>query len=144
MGAANTIEYRIVQYVPNVISNWSLSLAVVFTDASNPQDGVCAMSVAASWQAKIRDIDPDCDLNMIEALLSEIQTRLLSRSDRWDMIRQLDESFSNLVQVSDKHTLPSKWRPESVEEFASDLFGNDSSTSDEGSSIMSSASWVAI
>src|SRR5258707_343613 len=144
MGAANTIEYRIVRYVPDVTSNWSLPLAVVFTDATDPQGGVCAMEVAVSWQANVQHIDLDCDSEMIEALLSEIQARLLSRSERWDMIRQLEDSFSNLVQVSDKHKLPTEWRLESLEEFAYELLGNPFSTSDKVSSMLAPASLVAI
>ena len=131
MGMTSSIEYRIVWYVPDVMSNNCLSLAVIFTDSCDPQDGVCAMNVAESWQAEVRHIDPHCDLKMIEALLSEIHARLLSRSERSDMIRQLEDSFSNLVQVSDRHKLPSEWRLDSLEEFAHELLGNSLSTSDE-------------
>jgi hypothetical protein len=126
--ATNRIEYRTVRYVPNVISNESLSLAVIFTDACDLQGGVCTMIVAALWPTKVQQIDPDCDLKMIEALLSEIQERLLSTSERVDMIRQLDDSFSNLLQVSDKQRLPAAWCLDSIEEFAHELMGNASAT----------------
>jgi hypothetical protein len=141
--AANSIEYRIVRYVPNVTNNRGISLAVIFTDACDLQGGACTMIVAPLWQTKLRQIDPDCDLKMIEALLSEIQGRLLSRSDRSDMICQLDDSFSNLLQVSDKQRLPAAWGLDSIAEFTHELMGNPSTTPGNTSSKAVSTSLVA-
>jgi len=49
-------------------------------------------------------------MEMLGSLLTEIRERLLSKEQRSDMIRQLEDSFSNVVQVSQRRNV----RPPSV------------------------------
>jgi hypothetical protein len=119
-GTAN-IEYFILRYVPNAISDMSVSLAIIFIDPHDLQNGICAMRVADFWHREVQRIDQDCDLPVIEALLTEIRDRLFSKSDRFDMIRQLEDSFSNLVQVSDRGRCSPAFSLESVDDVACGL-----------------------
>jgi Protein of unknown function (DUF3037) len=94
MTGSTNIEYCLVQYVPNVVRDERISIAAIFIDSSDLQNGFCTVSFAQDWQNKVHLFDPDSDLEMLRALLAEIRGRLLSTSERSDMIRQLEDSFS--------------------------------------------------
>jgi hypothetical protein len=112
-------EYCLLYYVPNVLSDKSVSIAaIIFFNSSDPVNGVCTMICAPDWQTEVRALDPDTDLEMLEALLTEIRGRLLSPGHRFDMIRQLEDSFSNVVQVSQRRKYPTARDSETVGAFA--------------------------
>src|SRR5713226_7521525 len=112
-------EYCLLHYVPNVLSDKRVSIAaIIFFDSSDPVNGVCVMICAADWQTKVRTVDSDADLDMLEAQLTEIGDRLLSPNHRFDRIRQLEDSFSNVVQVSPRRRYPLARNPEAAGAFA--------------------------
>jgi len=131
---SSTIEYCLLRYVPNVVSNEGVSIAVIFIDASDLQNGTCAMSLAADWPNKVRLLDPDSDLAMLAALLGEIRDRLLSPTERVDMIHQLEDSFSNGIQVSERRKCMVPLEPKSIDTVALALLTKTSNKS-VGSSV---------
>jgi hypothetical protein len=122
-------EFCFLRYVPNVIGNVGVSIAAIVFDMSDPEAGICNMSIAPHWQSAVRRLDPDCDLEMLGALLTEIRDRLLSKDQRSNMIRKMEDSFSNVVQVSQRRKCPAGLRSEMVEEFARRLLEETSTTS---------------
>ena len=123
MTASCNVEYCILEYVSNVVSSAQIPIAVIFIDSTDMQNGICTMTFAADWQTNIRRLDPDSDLEMLVALLTEIRDRLLSSLDRSDMIRQMEDSFSNVIQVSQRQKCPVAPNLETVEAFARALLG---------------------
>jgi hypothetical protein len=109
------------RYLPDVCSDKSVLIAAIFIEHENAEIGACAMSFAADWQSKARLLDPDVDLEMVEALAGEIRERLLSPEQRCEMIRALENSFSNIIQVSERRRCPVTPKPESIEAFAHSL-----------------------
>ena|ERR1700680_4962146 len=101
MIASTNREYCLLNYVPNVLSDKSASIAMVIFPG-DPEKGVCAMIYTADWQTRVRVLDRDADLEALEALLSDIRDRLLSPSQCSSMIHQLEDSFSNIIQVSQR------------------------------------------
>jgi|SRR5579863_10115853 len=136
MIGSDSIEYFILRYVPNAISDMSVSLAIIFIDPHDLQNGICAMRVTEFWHREVQLIDPDCDVPVIEALLTEIRDRLLSKSERLDMIRQLDDSFSNLVQVSDRERCSLAFSLESVDDVSRELLSKVPTRSPHCSSML--------
>ncbi len=127
------VEYCFLHYVPNVGSDKRISIASILIDPTDLENGICTMSFAADWQTKVRSLDPDGDLEMLEALLVEIRDRLLSKSERSDVIRQLEDSFSNVVQISQRRKCPVVPISETVETFARELLGKTSKMSPKSS-----------
>ena len=121
MTTSTTVEYCFLHYVPNVAADKSISIAAIFIDPTNLDDGICTVCIAANWQTEVQLLDPDSDLEMLEALLKEIQDRLLSRSERYGVIRQLEDSFSNVVQISHRRKCPIAPCPEALDAFAREL-----------------------
>ena len=99
------VEYCLLSYVPNVLSCEGVSIAAIFIDSTDPEEETCTVSFAENWQTKVRLLDSDSDLEMLAALLTEIRDRLLSKHDRRDMLRQMEDSFSNVVQVSQRQEI---------------------------------------
>lgn len=129
MAKLSNIEYFVLQYVPNVANDKSIAIAAILIGSrADLKKGICAMSVAADWQTQVRLLDPDSDLEMLGALLTEIKDRLLSKAERSDMIRQLEDSFSNVIQVSPRRKCPIVPSPESIEVFARELLAKASTT----------------
>jgi hypothetical protein len=58
---------------------------------------------------------------MLDASLREIKARLLSKVERSEMIRQMEESFSNVVQVSKRKGCLVADKRDAVEAFARSL-----------------------
>ena len=122
MSAAKNVEYFILEYVPVAVCYQSISIAAVFLDCTDFEAGMCMMSIADDWRAKVRFLDPNADLEMVGALLTEIETRLSSKSDRFDCVRQLEDSFSNVVQISPRRKYRGGATPDVIKAFARQLW----------------------
>jgi len=121
MTKLRNVEYCLLRYVPNVIGDKGVSIAVIVIDSSNLEKGICAMSIATDWKTRVRLLDPDSDLEMLGAMLTEIRDRLASGRERFEMLHQLEDSFSNVVQVSRKRKPAVAPGPETIEDFARGL-----------------------
>jgi len=118
MTASTNVEYCLLHYVPNVLSDKSISIAAIFVSSGDLETGACSMVYAPDWHTRVRVLDPNADLEMLEALLSDIRDRLLSPSGRSNMIHQLEDTFSNVIQVSQKRECTLATSPFTMEGFA--------------------------
>ena len=122
MTSSSNIEFVFLLYVPNVLSGRSVAIAAIFVDFDDLEEGICTMSVAEDWQTQVRRLDPDSDVEMLEALLTDIKHRLSSKDERPNMVRQMEDSFSNVVQISPRQKCPVAPSPEIIEAFARGLW----------------------
>jgi hypothetical protein len=104
-----------------MLSDEGVSIAGIFIDPIDIENGICTMAFAADWQKRVRRLDPHADLKMLGALLAEIRRRLLSKDQRSDMIYQLEHSFSNVIQVSQRQKCAVGSIPETIDVFAQEL-----------------------
>jgi predicted DNA-binding ribbon-helix-helix protein len=128
MATSSKLEYFFLQYIPDIVSGESVSIAAVFIDPTDLDHGICRVSLAGNWQSKVRRLDPDADVEMLEAVLTEIRTRLLSSVQRSEMIRELEDSFSNALQISYRRKCPISSTPENIAAFAHEIFDKPSNT----------------
>lgn len=122
------VEYFFLCYVPDPVSHRSVSIAVILIDPCDLEKGVCTMSSPQDWKSRVWFLDPDSDLEMLEALMTEIRDRLRSSSERSEMIQQLEDSFSNVIQVSRRRKCPFAPTPETASAFARQLLQTTSKT----------------
>jgi DUF3037 family protein len=118
---AKGLEYFVLDYVPNPIRGERVCIAAVVFDSMDLVEGACVMALAGGWQERVRLFDPDADVEMLDASLREIKARLLSKVERSEMIRQMEESFSNVVQVSKRKGCLVADKRDAVEAFARSL-----------------------
>jgi hypothetical protein len=118
MAESSNLEYCLLHYVPNLLRDKSVSIAAIVFNSGDLENGICTMIYAADWQINVRLLEPNTDLEMLNAVLTEIRNRLLSPSQRSDMIRQMEDSFSNVIQVSQRRKYRFDARPEAIGDFA--------------------------
>lgn len=107
MTRATNREYCFLRYVPNVIDNKSISIAAIFIDSDDTKkEEICTVSFTDDWQTKVLLFDPNADLEMLEALLGEIQDRLSCEGKSSEIIRLMEDSFSNVLQLSQRRICP--------------------------------------
>jgi len=116
------VEYFFLRYVPNVLSDIGVNLAAIFVDSVNPENGICTMAFAPDWESRVCSLDPDADIGMLVSLLKEIRERLLVKSESSAMIHQMEDSFSNVIQISERRECPVDPSPQSIKAFADQLF----------------------
>jgi hypothetical protein len=132
------VEYCLLRYVPNVTGREGVSIAAILIDVSDPDKEVCAITFAPNWQERVRLFDPASDLEMMAAIVNEIRDRMLSPTDNGGMLHQLEDSFSNVIQISERRQCPVPLAHGSVGAFAQELLEK-TSTGFVGSSAMYSA-----
>jgi hypothetical protein len=128
MSEAKTIEYFSLTYMPNAASKTGVPIAAIFFDASDLETGFCGVRLASNWERKVRGIDLHVDIRMLRASLIEIRDRLLSGEQRQQMIGELENAFSNAIQVSPRAALPASFPRENIDRFAGQIL-NDTSQS---------------
>jgi len=121
MTAPSNVEYFFLHYLPNLIGDRSVSIAAVLLDSNDLDNGICTMFFAADWQRRVRLVDPNSDLKMLEAMLEEIRDRLRSPEQRVDMIEQMEGSFSNVIRVSERRRCSLEVSVANIEDYANTL-----------------------
>jgi hypothetical protein len=88
-------EFFLVRYVPDPVKNEFVNIGVLLREAGRPESA--QVRFTRDW-GRVRCVDPDADTAMLEALESEVRRRLTE--DAQPVMKVLEESFSNLLQVT--------------------------------------------
>jgi hypothetical protein len=112
MTASGDVEYIVLRYAPNILSDKYVAIAGILISPGGRRRMICD----PGWQSKVRIFDPDADVDMLAALLEEIRCRLLAPGECSEMLRQLEESFSNVLQVSARIRGPRSLFSESLQD----------------------------
>lgn len=92
-------EFFLVRYVPDTVKNEFVNIGVVLREAGRPE--TARVQFTRDW-SRVRCVDPEADTGMLEALESEVRERLTSGpAETASMMKALDESFSNLLQITE-------------------------------------------
>ena len=97
-------EFFLIRYVPDVVKGEFANIGVVLREATAPGGGGAASVVrfTRDW-ARVRCLDADADVGLLEALEGEIGNRLrsgVSARDPKAVMEVLEDSLSNSVQMS--------------------------------------------
>jgi hypothetical protein len=84
-----------VRYVPDPVKNEFVNIGVLLREAGRPESTIVRFT--KDW-SRVRCVDPDVDTAMLEALETEVRRRLLE--DGQPVLKALEDSFSNLLQVT--------------------------------------------
>lgn len=95
MSERQPCEFFLVRYVPDPVKNEFVNIGVLLREAGRPDSTVVRFT--KDW-SRVRCVDPDADTAMLEALESEVRRRLLE--DGQPVMKTLEDSFSNLLQIT--------------------------------------------
>lgn len=85
--------------MPDPVRNEFVNIGVLLRDAASPDQ--ITVNFTKDW-ARVRCIDPDVDVAMLESLESELRQRLVQQEvGTTPLMRLLEDSFSNGLQITD-------------------------------------------
>jgi hypothetical protein len=99
MADKRQLEFFLLRYVPNAIKNEFVNIGVVMVEGGAQSGGYADVRFTRDWR-RLLWLDPQADVDMLEALERDIRKRLVSREDREILLRQMEDSFSNVIQLS--------------------------------------------
>ena len=113
MNERRQCEFFLVRYVPDPVKNEFVNIGVMLREPSRPES--MQVRFTRDW-GRVRCVDPDADTEMLEALESEIRSRLLEqRTDTPYIMKTIEDSFSNLLQVTESKACLAETIPAELE-----------------------------
>lgn len=93
------LEFFVVRYVPKVTAKQFVNIAVVMLESNVDSKGFAEVRFADSWK-QVKSLDPGADIEMLDALKDEFREQFQDVTQRGALLRLLEDSFSNVVQLS--------------------------------------------
>jgi hypothetical protein len=96
-------EFFLIRYVPDTVKGEFINIGVLLQEACRlgapPQNA--QVRFTRDW-SRVRCIDSDADIDLLEALEGEIDTRLrLGSSDSKPVVSLIEDTFSNSIQMTE-------------------------------------------
>jgi hypothetical protein len=96
-------EFFLIRYVPDAVKGEFTNIGVLLREAAGPNVAPQNAQVrfTRDW-SRVRCMDADADIDLLEALESEIDTRLrLGSADNKPVVAVIEETFSNSIQMTE-------------------------------------------
>jgi hypothetical protein len=90
-------EFFLLRYVPDAVKNEFVNIGVVLVEHDS---SYAEVRLTGDWR-RVRCLDPNADIELLEGLERDIRTQLAKSDSRAQLITRLHDSFSNLVQVTE-------------------------------------------
>jgi hypothetical protein len=95
-------EFFLVRYVPDVVKGEFTNIGVLLREVSPPGATVNAQIRFTRDWSRVRCMDADADIGLLEALEGEIGARLrLGSPDGKGVVAMIEETFSNSIQMTE-------------------------------------------
>src|SRR5437879_5455444 len=120
MAELKQCEFFLLRYVPDAVKDEFVNIGVVLMGPGANESGYADLRFTRDW-SRVRCVDPAADIEMLEAMEQEIRGQLNSASGegkRESILKKLDDSFSNLVQVSGTKACLTESPQEEIESLA--------------------------
>ncbi len=99
MAASRKLEFFLLRYVPDAVKDEFVNIGVVMTEAGASGGGFAEVRFTKDWR-RVRCLHPQADLEMFAALERDIRGQLSIPQDREAFLKKLEDSFSNVIQLS--------------------------------------------
>jgi hypothetical protein len=104
MADRRQLEFFLLRYVPDAVKDEFVNIGVVMIEsrangAAANEARFADVRFTRDWR-RVRCLDPQADVGMLEALEREIRGQLATAHDREVLLRRLEDSFSNVIQLS--------------------------------------------
>jgi hypothetical protein len=92
-------EFFLIRYVPDPVKGEFTNIGVLLREAGRPD--AAQLRFTRDW-SRVRCMDADADIGMLEALEGEIATRMrLGEADTKPVLAMIEDTFSNSVQMTE-------------------------------------------
>jgi len=118
MPARRQCEFFLLRYVPDAVKDEFVNFGVLLVE-SNGEAGQAGMEArfTRDW-SRVRCLDPNADLEMLESLASELERGLRQPGDGSEILSQLQQSLSGNVQLSPAKACLTESPREEIEKLA--------------------------
>jgi hypothetical protein len=99
MADRRQFEFFLLRYVPDEVKDEFVNVGVVMVEAGANGGGFADVRFTRDW-GRVRCLDPLADVEMLAALERDIREQLATTYDRGVLLRRLEDSFSNVIQLS--------------------------------------------
>src|SRR5579863_8905128 len=99
MADRRQLEFFLLRYVPDAVKDEFVNIGVVMMEPGVNGGGFAEVRFTRDWR-RVRCLDPQADVEMLAALEREIRGQLATTHDREVLLRRLEDSFSNMIQLS--------------------------------------------
>ncbi|HEV2963348.1 MAG TPA: DUF3037 domain-containing protein [Candidatus Angelobacter sp.] len=90
-------SFFLLRYVPDAVKNEFINFGLVLMPLAAPAE----IRFSKDW-SRVRALDPQADLELLEAMENELRDKLQNTSsDRDVVLKRIEDSFSNALQVSE-------------------------------------------
>jgi hypothetical protein len=98
MAEKRHFEFIVLRYVADAIRQITVPIGIVMHEP-DIEGGFGDVRFTRDWRL-VRCVDPQADVEMFAAMEKEIRAQLASPSERAALLRRLQDTFSNVIQVS--------------------------------------------
>src|ERR1700735_4055430 len=95
MSERQPFEFFLVRYVPDPVKDEFVNIGVLLREAGHPEGA--QLRFTKDW-GRVRCVDPDADVAMLEAMEAEIQRR--PREGSAPLMKTIEDSFSHQLQMT--------------------------------------------
>ena len=104
MNEQRQCEFLLVRYVPDPVKNEFVNIGVMLRETARPGEadgGAPLVRFTRDW-ARVRCVDPDADIEMLEAMETEMRRRLLEDgTETTPLMTTIRDSFSHQLQMTE-------------------------------------------
>lgn len=98
MADRRQLEFFLLRYVPDAVKDEFVNIGLVMVEAG-ADGGFAEVRFTRDWR-RVRCLDSQADVETLAALEREIRVQLATTRDREVLLRRLEDSFSNVIQLS--------------------------------------------
>src|SRR5580693_560320 len=99
MAERKPFEFFLLRYVPDAAREEFVNIGLVMTESGGDGGGFAGVHFTQDWR-RARCLNPDVDVEVLDALGREIQRRIASVQDRALMVHEMMDRYSNAIQIS--------------------------------------------
>jgi hypothetical protein len=99
MAERRKLEFFLLRYVPDAVKGEFVNFGLLALESGSDGASLVDVRFTKDWR-RVQCLDPQADLDVLEALQREIRQEIGQRLDRAVLLRRMEDSFSNLVQIS--------------------------------------------
>ena len=114
-------EFFLIRYVPDVVKGEFTNIGVLLREAGGPPNAATPESAVVRFTrdwSRVRCMDADADIGLLEALEGEIAERLrMSATDPKPVLALLQDTLSNSVQISEARASLAESMPAELEQL---------------------------